>query len=403
VALFLNRGTRPAQQRASNVPQLIDAATGGRRGTAGQPVGWAGALSIPAVWAAVRLRANVIASLPVGVFRDRDGVPERVPVSQVPGVLAQPSAQFDMTSWLHASQVSLDMRGNAFGRIVARDPRTFLPTQVELVHPDDVGIRELPGGELEYRFGGTTVPRFDVWHEQQNEVPGSVLGMSPIAAAARSLGITLAAEEYGAGFYTDALTPSALLSSDAPIDEDGARIVKRRVLATQTGREPLVLGGNWRYQQLSVNPAEAMFLEVMRYGDTDVARLFDVPGELIDANTSGSSITYANREQRSQDLLAFRLGPAIARRERALSRLTVRGQYVKLNVGGLLRGDLMTRYKSYQIGLTHGFLTLDEVRALEERAPLTPEDLADLKDAGLLGKTPAADGATIPATTGATT
>ena len=409
MALFLNRGGGAStQQRASNLGQLIDAATGGRRGIASRGVGWSGALSIPAVWSAVRLRANVISSLPVGVFRNGpDGLPRRVPDSQVPGVLSTPSATFDMTSWLHAGQLALDMRGNNWGKIVARDERTYLPTQIELVHPDDVGVRELRDGTIEYTFGGRRVDKFDVWHERQNEVPGSVVGMSPIAAAARALGIDLAAQEYGAGFYDEALTPSALLSSDGPIDEDGARIVKRRVLATQTGREPLVLGGNWKYSQLSVTPAEAMFLEVMRYGDTDVARLFDLPGELIDANTSGSSVTYANREQRVQDLLAFRLGPAIARRERALSRLTVRGQYVKLNIASLLRGDLVTRYKSYELGLRNGFLTFDEVRALEEREPMSMEDLALLNGLGLLGKPGAtdpaaapADGAT-PATTGA--
>jgi HK97 family phage portal protein len=413
VALFLNRGASSStQQRASNLGELVDAMTGGRRGYAsGRAVGWSGALSIPAVWSAVRLRANVIGSLPVGVFRDGpDGLPRRLPGSAAPGVLQQPSAQFDIVSWLHASQVSLDMRGNSWGRIVARDPRTFLPTQIELVHPDDVGVRVLRDGTVETTFAGRVVPALDVWHEMQNEVPGDVIGMSPISAAARSLGINLSALDYGQGFYDDALTPSALLSSDGPIDEDGARIVKRRVLATQKGREPLVLGGNWRYQQLSVNPAEAMFLEVMRYGDVDVARLFDVPGELIDANTSGSSVTYANREQRVQDLLAFRLGPAIARRERALSRLTVRGQYVKLNIAGLLRGDLMTRYKSYELGLRNGFLTFDEVRALEDRPPMPVEDLALLNGLGLLGKPGAtepaaaapADGTT-PATDGATT
>jgi phage portal protein BeeE len=96
-------------------------------------------------------------------------------------------------------------------------------------------------------------------------------------------------------------------------------------------------------------------------------------------------VTYANREQRTQDLLAFRLGPAIARRERALSRLTVRGQYVKLNTAALLRADLMTRYKSYEIGLRNGFLSFDEVADLEDREPLTAEQLQALHDAGLLG------------------
>jgi HK97 family phage portal protein len=395
VALFGNRSARPGgQQRVSNLGELVDVATGGRRGTAGRAVGWAGVLSIPAVWSAVRLRANVIGSLPVGVFRNGpDGLPRRVPDAQVNGALTMPSAQFDMVSWLHASQLSLDLRGNAYGKIVARHPATYLPTQVELVHPDDVTVDERTDGTIEYRFGGRQVPTFDVWHERQNEVPGSVVGMSPITAAARALGITLSAEDYGGRFYDEALTPSSLLSSDAPIDEDQAKIVKARVRATQNGREPLVLGGNWTYRPLAISPTDAAYLEVLARGDIDAGRLFDVPGELIDANTSGSSVTYANREQRVQDLLAFRLGPAITRRERALSRLTPRGQYVKLNIAALLRADLMTRYKSYELGLRNGFLTFDEVRALEDREPISAEDLALLNGLGLLGK----PGATAPA------
>jgi len=406
VALFF-RGRTGGEQRATNLPQLLDAATGGRRGIGGTSVGWSGALSIPAVWSAVRLRANIVASLPVQVFRNdpATGLPTPVPT---PGVLDTPSADFDMTSWLHASQVSLDLRGNAFGRIVARHPTTHLPTQIELVHPDTVGVRTATDGFVEYTFAGKTVDPLDVWHERQNEVPGSVVGMSPITAAAAALGIIRAAEDYGGQFFDEAMTPSALLSSDAPIDEDAAKIVKRRVRATQSGREPLVLGGNWRYSTLSVSPTDALLLDVLRFGDQQVAQLFDVPGEMIGAPAQGSSVTYANREQRAQDLLAFRLGPAIARRERALTRLTVRGQYVKLNTGALLRSDLTTRYASYERALRNGFLGLDEVRALEDRPPLTDAQLQALHDAGLLGAatpdqttTPAAAGSgTVPTTNG---
>jgi HK97 family phage portal protein len=386
VALFF-RGAPTGQQRADNLPLFLDAATGGRRGLTGRShrhVSWRHAMSIPAVWAAVRLRANVISSLPVGVYRDRGGVPERVTGTSVPTVLGQPSATFDMVSWLHASQMSLDLRGNAYGRIVARDEgRTWLPTQIELVHPDDVHVRLDRDGQVEYKFAGKVVPTLDVWHERQNEEPGAIVGASPITAAARALGISLSAEDYGGGFYDEALTPSGLLSSDAPIDETQAKIVKARVQATQQGREPLVLGGNWSYKPLSITPADAAYLEVLARGDVDVARLFDVPGELIEANTSGSSVTYANREQRVQDLLAFRLGPAIARRERALTRLTVRGQYVKLNTAALLRGDLPTRYASYKTGLDAGFLDDDEVRALEDREPLPGVGSTDLSPSRL--------------------
>lgn len=380
MALFFRGSGGGGQTRASNLAQLVDEATGGRR-SGGRSVNWSNALAIPAVWAAVRLRANVVSSLPASVYRDRGGVPERV------GPLASPSADLDLGGWLHAGQVALDLRGNNFGRILARDPRSYLPTQVELVHPDTVRVRVDRDGFVKYKFPGKgpELEAHEVWHERQNEMPGSVVGMSPISAAARALGITLAAEDYGGQFFDEALTPSALLTTDGAIDEDGAKIVKRRVVDSQNGREPLVLGGAWKYQTLSISPTDALLLEVLKFGGEQAAQLFDVPGEMIGAPPSGSSVTYANREQRAQDLLAFRLGPMIARRERALSQLTVRGQYVKLNVSALLRTDLASRMKAYDVGLKIGAYAHDEVRALEDRPPLTPEQVATLKDYGLLG------------------
>lgn len=54
-----------------------------------------------------------------------------------------------------------------------------------------------------------------------------------------------------------------------------------------------------------------------------------------------------------------------------------RGQFVRINTGALLRSDLKGRYESYKIALDAGFLTLDEVRELEERRPLPPAPPAD--------------------------
>lgn len=348
------------------------------------PVGWGGALAVPAVWAAVRLRANLLASCPVDVYRRRpDGTTEQV---ATPTVLETPSAGQDISSWMHAGQVSLDLRGNSFGKVVDWDPRTFLPSQIELLHPDDVVVREYEGA-WRYYVNGVRQETRDIWHERCNDTPGSPVGASPIAMAARSLGIQLAAEQFGADFFRDGAHPTALLTSKDELVGDAAKVAKRRFLDVIGGkREPLVLGGNWDYKPLSVAPNESQFLELMQFGVEQVARLFDLPAEMIGGSSSGSSVTYANVEQKSQDFLAYRFGTVVGRRERALSRLTPRGQFVKINTASLLRTDLITRYKSYELGLKNGFLGLDEVRKLEDREPLTDEQLTALKDAGLLGK-----------------
>ena len=90
------------------------------------------------------------------------------------------------------------------------------------------------------------------------------------------------------------------------------------------------------------------------------------------AADSGSSLTYANVEQRDLSLLKYAIGPWLVRLESALTDLVPRGQYVKFNAGGLLRTDLKTRYEAHEIGIRAGFLTVDEARELEDREPLPP-------------------------------
>jgi len=381
-------------QRSAGLTSVIDAATGGRgRGTGGSPVpvGWSGAQAIPAALDAVRLRHDLIATMPVQVFRTtKSGRPKRI---DTPDVLRQPGyagapGNLGIISWLAASQKSLDLRGNAYGIIVDRDGRGR-PTQIELQHPDVVRPVINQAGQLIYRIAGKPYEPRDVWHEVSHDEPGSPVGLSPIAAAARSLGIQLAAEQFGADFFRDGAHPTAMLTNDKKdtVDQATAQVVKARFMASVNGnREPVVLGNGWSYAALSVAPNESQFLETLQDGVNQVARIFNVPTELIGGGASGSSLTYANRSDRALDFLTYRLNPAVVRRETALGQLVGPDEFVKLNRAALLATDLLTRYRSYEIGLRNAVLSLDEVWDLEDREPLTPEQLAALKDAGLLGK-----------------
>ena len=85
---------------------------------------------------------------------------------------------------------------------------------------------------------------------------------------------------------------------------------------------------------------------------------------------AGNSLTYATVEGRALDFVKFSLTPWIVRLETAIGELLPRGQTVKFNVNGLLRGTTKERYDAHAVALQAGFLTVDEVRALEDRPPL---------------------------------
>jgi len=66
----------------------------------------------------------------------------------------------------------------------------------------------------------------------------------------------------------------------------------------------------------------------------------------------------------------------IARIEKEVQRKIIRSDdyFFKFNIDGLLRGDIKSRYEAYQVALggnqQPGFLTINEVRKLEDRAPV---------------------------------
>jgi len=75
------------------------------------------------------------------------------------------------------------------------------------------------------------------------------------------------------------------------------------------------------------------------------------------------------------------LNPALRRREDAFSfSLLPQPRIAKFNRGAILEMDLKSRYESYGIGIENRFMVPSEVRALENRPPFTPEQMAEFKE-----------------------
>jgi HK97 family phage portal protein len=89
----------------------------------------------------------------------------------------------------------------------------------------------------------------------------------------------------------------------------------------------------------------------------------------------GDSSTYANVESRMIELRTFTLLPWIRRIEACLDAQFPAGTEVKINTDSMLRADTATRYSAYTAALAGGWMTVDEIRALEDRPPL-PEQVS---------------------------
>ena len=338
----------------------------------GQRVDADRAMRLSAVWACVRLLADTISTFPLDVYRRAPGgTAEQV---ATPPLFATPAAGVALHEWLYQVVVSLLLRGNAYGIVTARAGAAMRPVQIEIVNPDLVTVTVAPDGTISYRYRGQPIDRADVWHVRAFAFPGSPVGLSPVAYAAASIGVGLAATRYAGQFFEDGAHPTGLLTSESVLTAEHATTAKERFMAATRGkREPVVLGNGMQYKPLQIAPEDAQLLDVQRFTVSEVARIYGVPPEMI-GGEAGNSLTYANVEGRALDYLRYSVNPWVVRLETALGQLVPRNQYVKLNPGALLRSTTAERYEAHRIALDAGFLTIDEVRALEDLPPLPPQE-----------------------------
>lgn len=334
-------------------------------------------LRVPVVWACVKLLADTVSILPLETYeaapQQVDGVARKV---ANPEVIKVPEPGRTQSEWIHCIMVSLLLRGNAYG--LMQFDNQGRPTEIVLLHPDLVRVNVSPLGELSYTINknGTsiTLPRSMVWHLRGLTLPGSFEGMSPIAYAAATIGLDMAARDFAGGYFSESGMPKAVITHEAVINQAEATVIKDRVLTALNGREPLVMGGGVKFTPISIKPEESQFLETQNASVAQISRYFGVPPEMVGGSGS-SSMTYANVEQRSIDFLTFSVQFWLKRIEDSCATLLPSTQITKFDVRPLLRTSAEDAAKVDNMRVAGKIMTPDEIRARYNLPPLTPEQI----------------------------
>ncbi|HZQ33717.1 MAG TPA: phage portal protein [Mycobacterium sp.] len=334
------------------------------------------ALIVPTVWGCVQLLANAVAMLPLMTYRRTADVPARI---TDPPLVQTPAADMTQSEWLHELMVSLLLRGNAYGMKTSLNGLGY-PQQVVLLNPDRVQPQvDEDTGDVRYFVGPSRVDMTDrIWHVRGMTLPGKKLGLSPIEYAAEAIGVDLASRKFASDFFSGGGIPKAVLESDMDITQEQARTLKDRLMAATRNREPVALGSGVKYNQISVKPNESQFLETQAANISEIARIFGVPAELVGGKV-GSSMTYANVEQRSVDFLTFSLSMWLRRIEDAFFTLLPQPQYVQFNTASLLRTDAETQAKVDAIRVASKVMPPSRLLRRMDEPPLTDAEKTELE------------------------
>ncbi len=329
-----------------------------------------GAMRHWAVWACARVVSDAVSTLPVDLLQGSGAA--ATPVDPLPTILQRPSTYVDRVDWLSQVMVGLLTTGNIYGLITSRD-RNEYPTQINLVAPGTITAEiDTDTGRKVYKGrNGKRLSDEQVWHRTGLVWPGDVVGLDPVTYFVRTITLGMEAERYGADYFQQGAHPTAVLSTDHEITEPQAKAIKDRINKAVANRNIAVLGAGLKLEPWQGTPSTAQLDETIRTNAAMVCAIYGVPPEKIGVSLGGSSVTYANREQKAQDFLNDAVNPWLVRLESSMTDWFPRGKFVKFNTGGFLKSDLKTRFDSYAIA-TGGqpWMKPSEARAFENWQPI---------------------------------
>lgn len=345
-------------------------------------------LGLSSVWACINLLAGTIASLPLVVYRtDRAGVRTVARDHALYGLLHD-SPNFDQTAvdFWEFQVGAIELQGNGYAVIDRRQDGSII--SLRPLRPDLVKARRV-NGRLEYRWveNGDSVmrPAADMLHVR-GPLGDALSGCSTLSICRGAFDAAMSTDTAAAAIFENGARPSGILSTDPTValkkeqrDELEGLLHEKFVGAMKSGR-PMLLDRGMKWQQLDLNPEDAQMLETRRFSVEEICRIFGVPPHMV-GHTENSTSWGTGLEQQTLGFVKFSLRRRLKRIEQALekqlltARDIVQGITIEFNLEGLLRGDSVGRASFYQSGLNNGWMTINEVRRLENLPPVEGGDV----------------------------
>jgi HK97 family phage portal protein len=219
----------------------------------------------------------------------------------------------------------------------------------------------------------------EIFHIRKPPLTQDGLRGRPVFETGRdALGRALAVEEFGSAFFRNGSSGGVIEHPGTFKDKEQESDFLETWRAGGSGpnrHKDRLLKYGLKYTPIPQRNDEAQFLDTLKEVNAKVCRLWNMPPHLVGMLDKA---TFSNIEQQSIEYVMHTLAPWIAAWEQAAGRDLLIGAdrdryFVEFNVAGLLRGDLRTRWASYATGRQWGWLSINDVRRLENMDPIGEE------------------------------
>lgn len=342
------------------------------------------ALKCAAVYSCVRVLSESVAQLPLKTYKRLKGKgKEPFPDHPLSKLLSlTPNPEMTAFTFWETMMAHLPTWGNAFAFIEwngAGHPAALWPLK-----PNRVEVRRMENGEIGYILSTDKGQKQIYYAENILHIPGlgfdGLVGYSVIRMAAEAIGLDMAAERYAGKFFGNSATPGGVFEHPTKMSKEAQERFKEGWEQMHTGLEnahkTAVLEEGMKYKQITVNPEDAQLLESRKFSRSIISGLFRVPAHMIN---DLEKATFSNIEHQSIEFAKYTLTPWLRRIEQSLNTrlFTPREQdeyFAEFVLDGLLRGDVKSRNEAHEIAIRSGYVSINEVRAEENRPPVEGGD-----------------------------
>lgn len=378
----------PAERREFSLGRWIQwldkVVTGEFSTSAGIELSTDGALGVSTVYACVREVAEAVSTLPLITYRRLPNDGKRREKNHPLYQLLRHRPHPRISAWEYWDYVMqcLLLRGNAYSRIV-RNNRGDIDRLIPY-HPDRINpvFRD---GDLYFEFRPPNnnqveiIPANQMFRIRGPLSVDGVTGLNVIALLKDPIGHTLAQDMYSSKMYSKGARLSGVLKYPGKIHgEDNYNRLRDSFERMTTGVDNVnrvaILEQGMEFQSISMTAEQVQLLESRKFQVEEICRIFGVPPHKV---SHLYQATFNNIEHQDLEWVRDSVRPWLVRIEQSIHRdlLSEKEQesekiFAEFLLDGMLRGDTKTRHESYALGRQWGYLSINDIRRLENMNPI---------------------------------
>lgn len=345
------------------------------------------------VYTCIRILADTISKLPLKIYQDSEGVRKATDHYLYTLLKLRPNPYMSASDFWKCLESQRNIHGNAYAWIdrikVGRKAGQInglypLDSSKMQIYVDDVGLLSSKN-KIWYVYTDNKgqeykIDPIDILHFKGLTTNG-IVGINPIETLKNSIENAKSAEQFLNNSFKNGMQTKGIVQYVGELNSKAEETFRTKFEQMSNGLKNAnrisLLPIGYQFQPISLKMTDAQFLENTQLTVRQITAAFGIKLHQVNdlVKASYASTSEANREFYVDTLMAIL---TMYEQELTYKLFTEKeisqGYYMKFNADVILRGDIKTRYEAYRTGLQAGFITANEVRALEEMEPIEGGD-----------------------------